>query len=102
MCPRVPIRSPASRVTPVRTRSRPVGGAPAGLPAIDLPGVQVADPAAALGVSPSRSVPDLTELASGVLGVHGLGAPLPEEPIVPGLTGLDLGAPGSSPRRVLG
>ncbi len=72
----------------------PVGGAPAGFPAIDLPGVQVADPVAALGVSPSRSVPDLTELASSVLGVHGLGAPLPEEPIVPGLTGLDLGAPG--------
>ena len=85
---RVPGDTGADPVAP------PTGGAPGGLPAFDPPGVQAADPVAASGISPSRAVPDVSELLSGVLGVHGLGAPVPEGPLVPGVTGLDLAAPG--------
>ena len=90
-----PTPSRRFRVTPAPIPVAPVaGGAPGGLPAFSPPGLSVTDPAAALGLSPSRAIPDLTEAAAGGLGIYGLGAPLPEEPIVPGLTGLDLASPG--------
>ena len=60
----------------------------------DLPGVAATEPAAGSGYSPGRSIPDLTELTSGLLGAEGLGPVLPEGPIVPGLTGLQLADPG--------
>ena len=94
----VPARSNSISHVPGEKSSDPVapaaGGAPGAFPALSLPGVAAADPAAALGLSPSRSIPDVTEAAQGVLGVHGLGAPLPEGPIVPGIGGLELAAPG--------
>ncbi|HEY5880771.1 MAG TPA: family 2A encapsulin nanocompartment cargo protein cysteine desulfurase [Nakamurella sp.] len=59
----------------------------------DVPGLQVDDPAAA-GFAPGRAVPDAGEAATAVLGAAGLGVTVPEGPIVPGLTGLQLGDPG--------
>jgi cysteine desulfurase/selenocysteine lyase len=69
-------------VTPVPPPSAP-----------DLPGLVVDDPAAA-GFVPARAVPDVSEAVTGLLGAAGLGMTVPEGPIVPGLTGLQLGAPG--------
>ncbi len=59
-----------------------------------LPGVAIGEAPAATGFGPGRSVPDLGEAATAVLGAAGLGLTVPEGPIVPGLTGLQLGAPG--------
>ena len=51
-------------------------------------------PIAGSGFSPGRAIPDLSEATSGLLGGAGLGPLLPEGPIVPGLTGLQLAHPG--------
>ena len=59
----------------------------------DVPGLLVDDPAAA-GFAPGRGLPDAGEAATAVLGAAGLGMTVPEGPIVPGLTGLQLGDPG--------
>ena len=103
-CPRDRTRSrgfPATAVPPHRRRF-PVTGGPivagrrpcraGGVP--DLPGVAATEPAAGSGYSPGRSIPDLTEFTSGLLGGEGSRPVLPEGPIVPGLTGLQLADPG--------
>ena len=74
--------------------SLPVGGRAVTGEVPDPPGVAATEPAAGSGYSPGRSIPDLTELTSGLLGAEGLGPVLPEGPIVPGLTGLQLADPG--------
>ena len=103
-CPRDRARSPGSRVTadpassPVAASpvdpSLPVDGRAVAGGGPDLPGVAATEPAAGSGYSPGRSIPDLTEFTSGLLGSEGLGPVLPEGPIVPGLTGLQLADPG--------
>lgn len=60
----------------------------------DLPGLAVDDPAAS-GYAPGRAVPDVGEAITAVLGAAGLGVTVPEGPIVPGLTGLQLADPGA-------
>ena len=73
----------STAVTPVPPPSAP-----------DLPGLVVDDPAAA-GFAPARAVPDVSEAVTGLLGAAGLGLTVPEGPIVPGLTGLQLADPGA-------
>ena len=60
----------------------------------DLPGPAVDDPAAT-GYAPGRAVPDVGEALTAGLGAAGLGVTVPEGPIVPGLTGLQLADPGA-------
>jgi cysteine desulfurase/selenocysteine lyase len=53
------------------------------------------DPVAALGVSPSGSVPDVTQVSDTITSAAGVGGvPAPETPVVPGFTGLQLARPG--------
>ncbi len=89
---------------PARSKDIPAvpgdaGGSGAATPlpppsAPDLPGLAVDDPAAA-GYAPGRAVPDVGEAITAVLGAAGLGVTVPEGPIVPGLTGLQLADPGA-------
>ena len=68
--------------TPIPTTASPTAAAP--------PGVAITDPVAAVGIAPTRAIPDVSE-AGGALGTAGgLGSPMPESPFVPGVTGLQL------------
>jgi cysteine desulfurase/selenocysteine lyase len=73
--------------------STAVTPAPPAAPA-DVPGVMIGEVPPATGLAPGRSVPDVSEAVTAVLGAAGLGMTVPDGPIVPGLTGLQLGAPG--------
>ena len=82
--PRVDVPATASGVT----------HAP-GSPDADGPGFEQIDPVAASGVSPSGSVPDVTQVSDSITGAAGVGGvPVPETPVVPGVTGLQLAGPG--------
>jgi len=95
---------PAARVTPGEVEHAPRVDVPAtassisqapGSPSADAPGVEPTDPVAALGISPSGSVPDVTQAADTFAGAAGVGGvPAPENPVVPGITGVQLAGPG--------
>ncbi len=101
--PSVPAAS-TGRVTPGEVEQAPRVDVPAtassipqapGSPSLDAPGIEQADPVAALGVSPSGSVPDVTQAADTFAGAAGVGGvPAPENPVVPGITGVQLAGPG--------
>src|SRR5664279_476873 len=81
---------PAARVTPGEVEQAPRVAVPAtassipqapGSPSADAPGVEPTEPVAALGISPSGSVPDVTQAADTVAGAAGVGGvPAPENP----------------------
>src|SRR6478752_7918022 len=81
---RVPGDSGSNAVTPTPPVAAP-----------DLPGLAVGDPEPVTGYAPGRAVPDVSEAVTAVLGAAGLGLTVPEGPIVPGLTGLQLAEPGA-------
>src|SRR5664279_2635047 len=96
--------APAAGVTPGEVERAPRVDVPAtassipqapGSPGVDASGIEQSDPVAALGVSPSGSVPDVTAALDTVVGAAGVGGvPAPENPVVPGVTGVQLAGPG--------
>ena len=61
----------------------------------DGPGIDQTDPVAALGVSPTGSVPDLTQVTDSLSSAAGVGGlPAPENLVIQGITGLELAGPG--------
>jgi len=103
--PRVDVPATASGIShaPGSDRAAGSGGsAGGGVPAVrsapaaewGVPGIAQTDPAAAAGLAPSGSVPIHTEAADARSSANGLGAPLPENPFIQGVTGLQLAQPG--------
>ncbi len=97
--PRVDVPARSKEVSRVPGGAQDGGAAAAVTPtppsvAADLPGLSVTDPEPASGFAPGRAVPDVSEAATAVQGAAGLGLTVPEGPIVPGLTGVQLGSPG--------
>ena len=102
--PGVGLASPAADVAPGEVEHAPRVDVPAtasgvrhspGSPDADGQGIDQTDPVAALGVSPMGSVPDLTQVSDPVSGAAGMGGlPAPENPVIPGITGVQLAGPG--------
>ena len=72
-------------------------GVPRGPGSLDAvgSGIDQTDPAAAMGLAPGGSVPDLTQVTDTVSSAAGVGGlPAPENPVIPGITGLHLAGPG--------
>jgi len=106
--PRVDVPATATDIpgAPGTGGALPAGGPPApgaanpgldptGSPAGSFPGLSVTDPFAAMGVSPGSSIPDTTQASPPGFGGEAFsGSPLPESPLVPGITGVQLTPPG--------
>jgi len=106
--PRVDVPATATDISgaPGSGGAMPAGtstSSPAGNPGVDptgsptgaLPGVSVADPFAATGASPGSAIPDVTQASPPGFGGEAFsGSPLPESPVIPGITGLQLTPPG--------